>query len=51
MIFTILHVQSILDYNGDKRFINKHLKKKKNIIKIANLISTIWEQHFEWDIW
>ena len=50
MITTNLHIlQSIIEYNYDKRYNNKHFKKL-NIINIVKIIATIWEQHFEWDI-
>ena len=50
MITTNLHIlQSILEYNYDKRYKNKHFKKI-NIIGIVKIIATIWEQHFEYNI-
>ena len=47
---TNLHmIQSILEHNYDTRYTNKHFKNQ-NIIRIVKSITTMCEQHVEWDM-
>lgn len=50
IISTNLHIlQTILEYNYNKNYNNKEFSKM-NIIRFPKIISTIWNQHFDFDL-